>query len=214
MHSQIELLNEIDMNVDLGMGRTRQAPAYRINRDGFTLLACGFNGKDALKWKLAYIDTFNKMECQLLEQQRQPARDCIDAIQAQKIKELVQAVALTHAISAMKIWPALCEKFLISNYLELPACNFRSAQQYLLNQLANGPQPTLRGRRWLIETARDGSETVTPIQDCDFVTSAALLPQEISSGFLSLSPQQLISVASACMARLQEAQRQPAMLLG
>jgi Rha family phage regulatory protein len=37
-------------------------PAYRLTRDGFTLLAMGFTGKKALAFKLAYIDAFNKME--------------------------------------------------------------------------------------------------------------------------------------------------------
>lgn len=40
-------------------------PAYRITRDGFTLLAMGFTGKKALTFKLAYIDAFNKMEAKL-----------------------------------------------------------------------------------------------------------------------------------------------------
>lgn len=35
---------------------------YLMNRDGFSLLAMGFTGKDALKWKLKYIEAFNKME--------------------------------------------------------------------------------------------------------------------------------------------------------
>ncbi|WP_195701886.1 Rha family transcriptional regulator [Companilactobacillus futsaii] len=38
---------------------------YRViymNRDGFTLLAMGFTGKKALKFKLKYIEAFNKME--------------------------------------------------------------------------------------------------------------------------------------------------------
>ena len=40
----------------------REKPMYYINRDGFTLLAMGFNGKKALKFKLKYIAAFNKME--------------------------------------------------------------------------------------------------------------------------------------------------------
>lgn len=35
---------------------------FEINRDGFTLLAMGFTGKEALRWKLEYIEAFNKME--------------------------------------------------------------------------------------------------------------------------------------------------------
>jgi Rha family phage regulatory protein len=55
----------IQIAVDLGMGRTRQDPAYRLTRDGFTLLAMGFTGKEALQWKIAYINAFNQMEAQL-----------------------------------------------------------------------------------------------------------------------------------------------------
>ena len=40
-------------------------PAYRLTRDGFTLLAMGFTGKKALVFKLAYIDAFNRMEAAL-----------------------------------------------------------------------------------------------------------------------------------------------------
>lgn len=35
---------------------------YYMNRDGFTLLAMGFTGKEALEWKLKYIEAFNSME--------------------------------------------------------------------------------------------------------------------------------------------------------
>lgn len=40
---------------------------YYMNRDGFTLLAMGFTGKQALDFKLKYIEAFNKMEQQLQE---------------------------------------------------------------------------------------------------------------------------------------------------
>ena len=39
--------------------------AYRLTKDGFTLLAMGFTGKKALQFKLAYIDAFNRMEAEL-----------------------------------------------------------------------------------------------------------------------------------------------------
>lgn len=40
-------------------------PEYLMNRDGFTLLAMGFTGSDAMQWKLKYIQAFNEMEKQL-----------------------------------------------------------------------------------------------------------------------------------------------------
>lgn len=43
-------------------GRSRRA--YYMNRDGFTLLAMGFTGQDAMEFKLDYIDAFNQLEKQ------------------------------------------------------------------------------------------------------------------------------------------------------
>ena len=45
-------------------------PEYLITRDGFTLLAMGFTGKEALQWKLKYIEAFNKMENYILNTQK------------------------------------------------------------------------------------------------------------------------------------------------
>ena len=42
--------------------QNKNQPMYYINRDGFTLLAMGFTGKEALEWKLKYIEAFNSME--------------------------------------------------------------------------------------------------------------------------------------------------------
>jgi len=47
--------------------RGKKYPMYYMNRDGFTLLAMGFNGKKALNFKLKYIQAFNQMEQRLLE---------------------------------------------------------------------------------------------------------------------------------------------------
>ncbi|MBK9073333.1 MAG: phage regulatory protein/antirepressor Ant [Myxococcales bacterium] len=38
---------------------------YEMDRDGFTLLAMGFTGTKALKWKLRYIEAFKAMEAEL-----------------------------------------------------------------------------------------------------------------------------------------------------
>ncbi|WP_270940894.1 Rha family transcriptional regulator [Romboutsia lituseburensis] len=45
----------------------RNQDEYLLTRDGFSLLVMGFNGKKALKFKLDYIDAFNKMEQTLKE---------------------------------------------------------------------------------------------------------------------------------------------------
>ena len=45
-------------------GKTRKQ--YTITRDGFTLLAMGFTGKKAMKFKIDFINAFNAMEAELL----------------------------------------------------------------------------------------------------------------------------------------------------
>lgn len=68
--------NLIAQEADLGLRNFRQTPyiepqngqtyrSYEMDRDGFTLLAMGFTGSKALKWKLAYIEAFNTMELEL-----------------------------------------------------------------------------------------------------------------------------------------------------
>lgn len=52
----------------------KQQPMVNITRDGFTLLAMGFTGPKAMKFKLAYIEAFNKMEEELRHQQEEASR--------------------------------------------------------------------------------------------------------------------------------------------
>ena len=40
----------------------REQKVFFMNRDGFSLLAMGFTGTDAMKWKLKYINAFNELE--------------------------------------------------------------------------------------------------------------------------------------------------------
>jgi phage regulator Rha-like protein len=40
----------------------KRNPKYLMNRDGFSLLVMGFTGKNALEWKIKYIEAFNSME--------------------------------------------------------------------------------------------------------------------------------------------------------
>lgn len=50
----------------------QEYPMYLMNRDGFTLLAMGFTGKEALEWKVKYINAFNAMEQELRERAKKP----------------------------------------------------------------------------------------------------------------------------------------------
>jgi len=53
----------IESNVPDFYNRTRRI--YYMTKDGFALLAMGFTGKKAMKFKLQYINAFNQMEEQI-----------------------------------------------------------------------------------------------------------------------------------------------------
>lgn len=70
--------------------RGREYPMYYMNRDGFTLLAMGFTGKDALQFKLKYINAFNAMEEKLNKPMSQ-----LEIMQMQIAKMVEQEKQLT-----------------------------------------------------------------------------------------------------------------------
>lgn len=49
----------------------RKNKMYRMNRDGFSVLAMGFTGKKAMEWKWSYIKAFNQMENLIREKSTQ-----------------------------------------------------------------------------------------------------------------------------------------------
>jgi len=49
--------------------RGKQQRKYFMDRDGFSLIAMGLTGKDALDWKIKYIGAFNQMDHVLTELQ-------------------------------------------------------------------------------------------------------------------------------------------------
>ena len=86
---------------------------YEMDRDGFSLLAMGFTGEKALRWKLDYIKAFNAMEKELKRiyterQQWQIERD----------KGIIVRHILTDTIK-MKVTDSPHKKFMYPNYTKL-----------------------------------------------------------------------------------------------
>lgn len=99
-------------------GTGKQYPEYLMNRDGFTLLAMGFTGKDALQWKMKYIAAFNEMEKQLNDK---PANQPT-AIQQQR----AEAMLLNARSRQSKLWLAIAEKTDIKEYKHI--CQQKAAE--------------------------------------------------------------------------------------
>lgn len=60
-----DFFRPIEVEVGASNGAIRRDRAYALTRDGFSLLAMGFSGRQALAFKLAYIGAFNAMEAKL-----------------------------------------------------------------------------------------------------------------------------------------------------
>ena len=68
---------------------------YLMNRDGFSLLVMGFTGKEAMGWKIKYINAFNEMERKLAKPQLTPAEQMAQGLLAaqQLLEEKSKQVA-------------------------------------------------------------------------------------------------------------------------
>lgn len=93
--------------------RGKKHKEYLVTRDGFSLLAMGFTGSEAVKWKIEYINAFNTMENELKRiyterQQWQIERD----------KGVVIRHILTDTIK-MKIADSPQKRFAYPNYTNL-----------------------------------------------------------------------------------------------
>jgi Rha family phage regulatory protein len=109
----------------------KQQPMYRITRDGFTLLAMGFTGKEALQWKLAYLSAFNKMEAELVKLAQPVISLTITPAQCQHLRELVQLVVESGKQGHGETWNRLHRKMKVNSYLMLRPDQFDAACQYL-----------------------------------------------------------------------------------
>ena len=192
----LPIFGEIQIDVDLGMGRTRQDPAFRLTRDGFTLLAMGFTGKEALQWKLAYLGAFNKMESELVKLTTAPALPAtITPAQAQHLRELVQLVVETGKQSHGETWTRLHRKMKTNSYLELRPDQFDAACQYLRGKF-DGESIAAIAQKHFPHIAQLPAPTPEP-KPMPTKLSPAMLVSLINGGCLADSAVRDIAMASA-----------------
>ncbi|MBD3877421.1 Rha family transcriptional regulator [Pseudomonas kunmingensis] len=76
---------------------SKPEPFYRMTRDGFTFLCMGFTGKEAARWKEAYIQAFNRMEAELQQRNTEQYSEAEGAMFTGKLVELNFGRGAVHA---------------------------------------------------------------------------------------------------------------------
>lgn len=101
----------IETSYKAGTGKSYKE--YLMTRDGFSLLAMGFTGEKALKWKLEYIKAFNEMETELKRLYNERKQWEIEREKGKLIRHV-----LTDTIK-MKVADSPHKRFMYPNYTKL-----------------------------------------------------------------------------------------------
>ncbi|WP_370845602.1 Rha family transcriptional regulator [Parasutterella excrementihominis] len=115
--------------VEVKDAKGENRPAYRMDRKGFVLLAMGFTGEVALKFKIAYIDTFDRMEEQLRAQKQ--IGDTITNAQQVAIQQAVVRRAKKTAVYYQTIYRAIKARYQIPRYTELKQSQFEDCLRFI-----------------------------------------------------------------------------------
>jgi len=143
---------EVSVALPHPRGGTRQERAYLMTRDGFALIVMSFTGKEAMAWKLRYIEAFNAMEAELARQQAPAAiPTTISTSSRLSIQNLI-AAKVSHYPSELRpkafkeAWSRLKNKFKVAKYEDLPEAAYQDVVSYILamevrTALPAGEQP-------------------------------------------------------------------------
>jgi len=129
---------------------------YELTKDGFVLLAMGYTGAKAMKFKIAYIDAFNKMEAALLNQSTGGA-----LTPAQQRRVQVAVADRVYATGAQKtdkagssalfqaMHRAIKTRFMVGTYKDIPSVCFDDLMTYIATcpieaaKAIEGPKPPI-----------------------------------------------------------------------
>ena len=126
-----------------------QSKAYRMTRDGFTLLVMGWTGEKALQFKLAWLDAFNKMEEELrakntvqalplsspLGKSIAPAINAAPMLHGQlQCVQLAMKDRFTNQRDLLRAYSILQHHFCVTSYRQIPAARFDELMDDLISR--------------------------------------------------------------------------------
>jgi Rha family phage regulatory protein len=136
------------IDVEIGNGAIRQDPAYRMTRDGFSLLAMGFTGEKALAWKLKYLEAFNAMERELWSRKfgmRKTTRGTADPVILQRvIRALTAYWSVIDNISLKQAQAYLCTHLGIRSLADMNNEHYNAALDFCFDNAYRLHQKTGR----------------------------------------------------------------------
>ncbi len=111
----------------------KEQPCFVMDRKGFVLLAMGFTGEQALKFKIAYIDAFDAMEEQLRNSTVRDNRTVATLTPAQQllIQQAVGRRAQKTASHYQTIYRAIKLRFQIAKYDQLPQSQLNECLKFI-----------------------------------------------------------------------------------
>lgn len=111
----------------------QQYPMYYMTRDGFTLLAMGFTGRQAMLFKLQYIEAFNSMEASLKQGQ-------IDMTGLSPSAQAAVAAAQALADQERRLSQVSTKVDAISDIVATSTMDWRNATRDLIHRIARARQ--------------------------------------------------------------------------
>ena len=101
----------------------KKQPMFLLTRDGLTLLVMGYTGKEAMQYKLAYIEAFNRMEAELSGKHEERTT----VVSRKPLDKLVKVWAVRAAIPYQQAWTMLDSHFCLTDIKDLPLSKLQEA---------------------------------------------------------------------------------------
>lgn len=120
-------------SVEYTDAKGERRPMYTMTRDGFTLLVMGYTGKDAMRFKLEYIEAFNAMEKELMRRQNTSLPpDLRSDLKALVDAKLSTCPAHLQGKARSELWARFNRHFRIAEYAQLPQEKMSEARDYIV----------------------------------------------------------------------------------
>lgn len=144
-------------DVEIGSGAKRRVNGYVMDRKGFCLLAMGFTGKEALKFKIAFYDEFERMENELRNKTAVVTSNDgkLNEVERYEIQKAISKRAKDCSVHYQTIYHALYDRFRVASYKDLRRDQLSAALTFIevvpLTPQIEAPKPEIPEGFYLVD---------------------------------------------------------------